>query len=288
MSNSRIFAYGAIGINAVWLLIFALIPALMVLVISFLTLDTVDFFRFDLTLSNYRELFASVNTRVFITSVYYSSGTALGCFVLGYPFAWFLSRSRKKHQSVLLMLLIVPFWTSSLIRTYALVILMKANGLINAVLLGLGLIQEPLSILYSDIAVFTGLIYSLLPFMILPVYGVLEKMDTALIEAARDLGASSFHTFFRVVLPLSMPGILAGVIMVFLPAMGLFYIPDLLGGAKTMMAGNFIRNQFLTAGNWPFGSAASIFLMGIMALMMLVYLFLANKIDKGAAKGVFS
>ncbi len=285
MSDSGMFKYGAIGINVVWLLIFALIPALMVVGMSFLTLDSMDFFQFFFTLSNYRELFASVNTRVFIQSVYYSSGTALGCLVVGYPFAWFLSQSRKKHQSILLMVLIVPFWTSSLIRTYALVILMKANGLINGVLLGLGLIQEPLSILYSDVAVFTGLIYSLLPFMILPVYGVLEKMDTSLVEAAMDLGASNFHTFFRVVLPLSMPGILAGIIMVFLPAMGLFYIPDLLGGAKTMMVGNFIRNQFLAAGNWPFGSAASVFLMGIMALMMLVYLFFANGIDKDGSQG---
>ncbi len=285
MSDSRVFQYGAVGINMIWLLIFALIPACMVVGISFLTLDTIDFFRFELTLSNYRELFASVNTRVFIQSVYYSSGTTLGCLLVGYPFAWFLSQTPKKYQSIFLMLLIVPFWTSSLIRTYALVILMKANGLINAVLMGMGLIQEPLSILYSDAAVFIGLIYSLLPFMILPVYGVLEKMDRELVEAARDLGASSFHTFFRVVLPLSMPGILAGGIMVFLPAMGLFYIPDLLGGAKTMMVGNFIRNQFLTAGNWPFGSAASVFLMGIMALMMVVYLFLANRIGKGNPEG---
>ncbi len=277
MNEPRFIKYGSIAMNMSWLVVFALVPALLVVGMSFLTMDMDRFFRFPLTLVNYRELFASVNAKILMQSLYYSFGTSLGCLILGYPFAWFLSQASKKRQALLLMALIVPFWTSSLIRTYALVILMKANGLINSVLMSLGMIQDPLPILYTDTAVFVGLIYSLLPFMILPIYGVLEKMDRSLIEAAKDLGASDFYTFARVVLPLSLPGIFAGIVMVFLPAMGLFYIPDLLGGSKTMMMGNFIKNQFLTAGNWPFGSAASVFLMVIMALMMLVYFILAQK-----------
>ncbi len=279
MNKPHFIRYGSIWVNMGWLMVFALVPALLVVGMSFLSMDLDRFFRLPFTLENYRELFVSVNAKILIQSLYYSFGTSLGCLILGYPFAWFLSQASKKRQTILLMALIVPFWTSSLIRTYALVILMKANGLINSVFIALGLIQEPLSILYTDTAVFIGLIYSLLPFMILPIYGVLEKMDRSLIEAAKDLGASDFCTFVRVVLPLSLPGIFAGIVMVFLPAMGLFYIPDLLGGSKTMMMGNFIKNQFLTAGNWPFGSAASVFLMLIMAVMMLVYLPIAGKSD---------
>jgi spermidine/putrescine transport system permease protein len=163
------------------------------------------------------------------------------------------------------------------------VILMKANGLINTVLLAAGLVTEPVSMLYTDFAVYVGLVYSLLPFMILPLYAVLEKLDIRLMEAARDLGADSIRVFVHVVLPLSLPGIMAGCIMVFLPAMGLFYIPDLLGGAKTMLVGNFIKNQFLTAGNWPFGSAASVFLLLLMVLMLAIYFFISSRFNRSRA-----
>jgi spermidine/putrescine transport system permease protein len=252
----------------------------MVIGISFMTRDTATFFGLPVTLAQYRDLLDPVYAGVLVQSLVYSLNTTLLCLGISYPFAWLLSRSPGHRRPLLLMLVIIPFWTSSLIRTYALVILMKANGIINSLLMTAGIVSEPVSLLYTDFAVYVGLVYSLLPFMVLPLYAVMEKMDIRLVEAARDLGASGFQVFFRVVLPLSLPGVMAGCIMVFLPAMGLFYVPDLLGGAKTMLMGNFIKNQFLTAMNWPFGSAASVFLLLIMGLMLVIYFVLSRRFNR--------
>jgi len=279
MNETKLFKRTAISVNMLWIFVFVLVPNLMVVAISLVERDTVSFFRWVPTLANYRGLFDPIITKVFINSLEYSTVTTVLTLVIGYPFAWFLSRVSAHRRSLLLMMVIVPFWTSSLIRTYALVILMKANGVINSTLIALGLVKGPVSILYTDIAVYVGLVYSLLPFMILPLYAVLEKLDYGLIEAAHDLGASNFQTFTGVVLPLSLPGVMAGCIMVFLPSMGLFYIPDLLGGAKSMLVGNFIKNQFLTAGNWPFGSAASVFLIVIMFIMIGVYMVVMKRLN---------
>ncbi|MCF8126544.1 MAG: spermidine/putrescine ABC transporter permease PotB [Desulfotignum sp.] len=283
MNEKQRFKFFAVSLNLGWLAVFVLVPGLMVVVISFLTRDISSFFTWPPTLAHYRELVDPVYARVLGNSLVYSLNTTLLCLGIGYPFAWFLSRAPQKMRPLLLMMVIIPFWTSSLIRTYALVILMKANGLINAALAAAGLVSDPVSMLYTDFAVYVGLIYSLLPFMILPLYAVLEKMDIHLMEAARDLGAGRFQVFLHVVLPLSLPGIMAGCIMVFLPAMGLFYVPDLLGGAKTMLVGNFIKNQFLTAVNWPFGSAASVFLLLLMVLMLGIYFFVSNRFDRSQA-----
>ncbi len=280
MNETRLFKRTAIGVNMLWIFLFVLVPNLMVVAVSLVERDPVSFFRWVPTFSNYRSLFDPVTARVFVNSLEYSTVTTVLTLALGYPFAWFLVRVSAHRRSFLLMMVMVPFWTSSLIRTYALVILMKANGLINSMLIALGLVEGPVSILYTDIAVYVGLVYSLLPFMILPLYAVLEKLDHGLIEAARDLGANTFQTFTGVVLPLSLPGVMAGCIMVFLPAMGLFYIPDLLGGAKSMLVGNFIKNQFLTAGNWPFGSAASVFLIVAMIIMIAIYLLVMKHFNR--------
>jgi spermidine/putrescine transport system permease protein len=281
MNERQGFKFFAIFLNMAWFAAFVLVPGLMVVVISFLTRDTGSFFAAPFTISHYRELLDPVYARVLGNSVIYSLNTTLLCLCISYPFAWVLSRAPRHRRPLLLMMVIIPFWTSSLIRTYALVILMKANGIINTFLMTAGIISEPISMLYTDFAVYVGLVYSLVPFMILPLYAVLEKMDTRLMEAARDLGANGFQVFQHVVLPLSLPGVMAGCIMVFLPAMGLFYIPDLLGGAKTMLMGNFIKNQFLTAMNWPFGSAASVFLLLIMVLMLGIYFLVSSRFDRG-------
>ena len=283
MNERQGFKFFAVFLNMAWFAVFVLVPGLMVVVISFLTRDTGTFFTTPFTLSHYRELMDPVYARVLGNSLIYSLNTTLLCLFISYPFAWLLSRAPRHRRPLLLMMVIIPFWTSSLIRTYALVILMKANGIINSVLLAAGIISKPIPMLYTDFAVYVGLVYSLLPFMILPLYAVLEKMDTRLMEAARDLGATGFQVFCHVVLPLSLPGIMAGCIMVFLPAMGLFYIPDLLGGAKTMLMGNFIKNQFLTTVNWPFGSAASVFLLLLMILMLGIYFFLSNRFNRNQA-----
>ncbi|MCZ6914823.1 MAG: ABC transporter permease subunit, partial [Rickettsia endosymbiont of Ixodes persulcatus] len=193
------------------------------------------------------------------------------CLCLGYPFAYILARLKSKYKSLLLFLVIIPFWTSSLIRTYAIISILKAKGLLNTILLSLGIIHQPLSILYTGTAVMIGLVYSLLPFMILPLYANIEKLDIQFIDAARDLGANTVIIFMRVILPLTLPGIVGGIILVFLPAMSMFYIPDILGGAKSLLVGNLIQNEFLSAHNWPLGSAVSMVLTLSMGLLLLVY-----------------
>ena len=282
INDSKGFRSTAIGLNIVWIVLFVLIPSLLVVVTSILERDPVHFVKRGFTLFHYRELMDPVNFKIFLNSLEYATFTTLITLGIGYPFAWFLTQTPKGMRSLLLSLMIIPFWTSSLIRIYALVTLTKANGVINSLLLGAGLIQEPLQILYTDFAVYLGLVYSLLPFMVLPLYAVLEKLDTRLLEAAQDLGASRLQTFTRIIFPLSLPGVAAGCIMVFLPAMGLFYIPDLLGGGKSILVGNFIKNQFLTTGNWPFGSAASVFLLAVMMLMMGGYLLIMKRFGTGA------
>ncbi len=280
MNERQGFKLIAVILNMAWFMVFVLVPGLMVIGVSFMTRSTDTFFGLPVTLSQYRELLHPVYAGVLGQSLIYSLNTTLLCLLISYPFAWVLARSPGHRRPLLLMLVIIPFWTSSLIRTYALVILMKANGIVNTLLMKTGIVSEPVGLLYTDFAVYVGLVYSLLPFMVLPLYAVMEKLDIRLMEAARDLGASGSQVFFRVVLPLSLPGVTAGCIMVFLPAMGLFYVPDLLGGAKTMLMGNFIKNQFLTAMNWPFGSAASVFLLLIMGLMLAIYFVLSRRFNR--------
>ena len=283
MGESNLLKQTSIGLNMAWIFGFVLLPSLLVVAASFMERDPVHFVKQAFTLFHYRELMDPVNLKIFWNSLSYSSVTTLITLIIGYPFAWYLTRFGKSKRALLLMLVIIPFWTSSLIRVYALMTLMKANGVINFMLIKIGLIDRPIQILYTDFAIYTGLVYSLLPFMVLPLYTVLEKMDMRLLEAARDLGAKNLQIFWRVILPLSLPGIAAGCIMVFLPAMGLFFIPDLLGGGKSLLVGNFIKNQFLTAGNWPFGSAASVMLLALMMALMGVYLMVMNRFNQSGS-----
>lgn len=265
------FKHLAIGLVSAWILVFILVPNLMVGTVSLLERSAHDIVRFKFTPDHYNAIFDPVYAKIFLRSFVYAGVTTLICLVTGFPFAYIMARTRPGTQKLLLLLVIIPFWTSSLIRTYALIIILKANGIINTILKSAGLIEHPLELLYTDLAVYIGLVYTLLPFMILPLYAAFEKMDRSLVEAAYDLGARPVQVFWRVILPLSLPGVIAGGIMVFLPAMGLFYVPDLLGGAKTMLLGNLIKNQFLVAGNWPFGSAASVCLTLVMLGLILVY-----------------
>ena len=283
MGESNLLKQTSIGLNMAWIFGFVLLPSLLVVAASFMERDPVHFVKQAFTLFHYRELMDPVNLKIFWNSLSYSSVTTLITLIIGYPFAWYLTRFGKSKRALLLMLVIIPFWTSSLIRVYALMTLMKANGVINFMLIKIGLIDRPIQILYTDFAIYTGLVYSLLPFMVLPLYTVLEKMDMRLLEAARDLGAKNLQIFWRVILPLSLPGIAAGCIMVFLPAMGLFFIPDLLGGGKSLLVGNFIKNQFLTAGNWPFGSAASVMLLALMMALMGIYLMVMNRFNQSGS-----
>lgn len=261
----------SLGLIWFWLSIFSLVPIILTLATSLLSPDISKIVCLKFTLTNYGALFNRDYFRVFIQSLYLASSCTLVCLILGYPFAFIIARSRAKYRPLLLLLMIIPFWISSLIRTYAIMAILKAHGLLNMLLLGLGIIHQPLQILYGYSAVLIGSVYDLLPFMILPLYANLEKLDDSYIEAARDLGANKITTFIKVIIPLSLPGIIAGSILVFLPAMTLFFIPVLLGGAKNMLLGNLIENQFLTANNWPVGSALSIVISLVMGIFILVY-----------------
>jgi spermidine/putrescine transport system permease protein len=274
MKTSHRFQTFSITTIWIWLAIFALVPNLLVLVTSLLAqAGDADFVRLQLTFDNYYQLISTVYLKIFIHSFYLAGEVTFLCLLFGYPFAYILARLTTRYKNFLLLLVIIPFWTSSLIRTYAIVVLLKAHGIINTVLINLGLIEKPLQLLYTNAAVLVGLVYTLLPFMILPLFANIEKLDPRLLDAARDLGASQFRIFRKITLPLTWPGIIAGVMLVFLPAMSLFYVPDILGGAKSMLLGNLIENQFLAARNWPLGSAVSVFLTLFMGLLLLIYWF---------------
>lgn len=255
----------------VWLGIFVLIPSFLLFATTLLEQGDSELVRLQPTLRNYVRLFDLNYVRVFLRSGLLAGTCTLGCLILGYPFSYLLARMPDRYKGVLLLLVIIPFWTSSLIRSYAIVAILKTHGILNSFLIWLGIIKVPFQILYTHTATLIGLIYTLLPLMILPLYASIEKLDLRLIDAARDLGARKYQVFFKVLLPLTLPGILAGCILVLLPAMTLFYIPDLLGGAKTILIGNIIQNQFLAARDWPMGATVSVALTLLMGLALFIY-----------------
>lgn len=254
-----------------WLVLFVLIPNLMIIGTSFLTRDEANLIELTFTLDNYTRLLDSLYAKVLMHSFYMAIVATLLCLVIGYPFAYIVAKMPAKWRPIMLFLVIVPFWTNSLIRTYGLKIVLGTQGILNQALLGLDIIDKPLRIMYTETAVMIGLVYILLPFMILPLYSAIEKLDGTYIEAARDLGANKLQTLLKVVLPLTMPGIIGGCLLVLLPALGMFYIADLLGGAKNLLIGNVIKSQVLNARDWPFGAATSIALTLAMAVMLYAY-----------------
>jgi spermidine/putrescine transport system permease protein len=271
MKMPNLFKRITIAATGMWLTVFALIPFVLICAVSFMTRSETALVVPKLSFDGYGDILAPAFLRIFWDSMLLAGTTALVCLIAGYPFAYMLARWGARGKNMLLMLVIIPFWTNSLIRSYALVFILKTNGLLNQVLMASGLIDHPIRMLYSDTAVLIGLVYTLMPFMILPIYASVEKLDPRLIEAAQDLGAGKIRTFLHVALPLTMPGIVAGITLVFLPALGMFYIPDILGGAKSLLIGNFIKNQFMTARNWPAGAAAGILLTLIMIVLIAVY-----------------
>ena len=280
MKKHNLFKNLTIGLTVVWLGVFVFLPTMMILITSFLERDETAFVRLSFSTSSYARLIDPVYLNVFSHSLFMALVATLICLLFGFPFAYLLARTRPGLRHFLLLLVIIPFWTNSLIRTYALRTLLATKGVLNLVLLHLGIIDEPMQLLYTGSAVTMGLIYILFPFMVLPLFAVIEKIDASLFEAANDLGASRLQTFIRITIPLTLPGIIAGSLMVFLPALGMFYVSDLLGGAKDLLVGNFIKNQFLDARDWPFGAAASVAMMIIMALMMAAYFVSIRKIGK--------
>ncbi|ELV8746464.1 spermidine/putrescine ABC transporter permease PotB [Vibrio vulnificus] len=254
-----------------WLVLFVLIPNLMIIGTSFLTRDEANLIEMTFTLDNYARLLDPLYVKVLLHSFYMAIVSTLICLVVGYPFAYIVAKMPHKWRPFMLFLVIVPFWTNSLIRTYGLKIVLGTQGILNKALLSIGLIDTPMRIMFTETAVMIGLVYILLPFMILPLYSAIEKLDDTYIEAAKDLGANKFQTLTKVILPLTMPGIIGGCLLVLLPALGMFYISDLLGGAKNLLIGNVIKSQVLNARDWPFGAATSIALTIAMAIMLYAY-----------------
>ncbi|MFZ2321714.1 MAG: ABC transporter permease [Pseudomonas sp.] len=209
--------------------------------------------------------------QIFQRSLLLSLLTTAGCLLIGFPTALYLALQSERKRNLLLFLVTVPFWTNLLVRTYAWILLLRNGGLVDAGLQGVGLTEQPLGLLYTDTAVIIGLLYCFLPFMVLPIYTSLEKLDWRLVEAAFDLGANRFQALKRIIIPLAMPGIIAGVMLVFIPSLGNYIIPELLGGGKSLMIGNLIQLQFGSSHNWPFGAALAFALLSLVLLAMLSY-----------------
>jgi spermidine/putrescine transport system permease protein len=217
---------------------------------------------------NYKRVFDAIYGEILWRSFWLAGVSTLFCLILGFPLALYIARAGNR-RTLLLNLVMLPFWTSFLIRTYAWMFLLRDTGLINTVLESLHFTRQPLPLLFNDGAVILGLVYGYLPFMVLPLYATLEKLDPAVLDAAQDLGAKPWTMLWRVIVPLSRSGLLAGSLLVFIPCMGAYLTPDLLGGGKTVMVGNLVQNQFTTARDWPFGSAISLLLMAVVLLLLL-------------------
>jgi len=275
---------GALGLllpTILWLVIFFVVPTFFILIVSFATRGEIGDVVYTFTLGNYKRLINLMYFQIFYKSMLISLATTLLCLFLGYPFASFAAKASSRFRPLLMLLIILPFWTNSLIRTYAWIILLRTEGVINSLLLATGIIKFPLQLLYNNGAVMVGMVYMMFPFMVLPLYTSIEKLEYSLIEASLDLGASPVKTFLKIQLPLTLPGILSGCLLVFVPTLGFFFIPDLMGGSKIVLMSNLIKNQFLTARDWPFGSAISVVLMIIMVILIAINFKLGGS-EKGS------
>lgn len=264
----------------VWAVVFTVIPLLIIVVYSFAKRDAFGNIVYEFTLENYKNFFTPIYLNVLWRSIKLSFYSTVICLIIGYPMAFIIARAKGMKQNLMVLLFIVPLWTNFLLRTYAWMGLLREQGIINEVLMKLGIISEPLHLLYTNSAVILGMVYNFLPFMVLPIYSVLVKMDKNLIEAARDLGANEVRVFRSVIFPLSFPGVATGIVMVFMPAVSTFVISDLLGGGQTILLGNLIQNQFIAARNWQFGSAVSVLMM-IMLIVSMTYFAKHSSKDGG-------
>jgi spermidine/putrescine transport system permease protein len=265
-----------------WVGIFVVAPAALLLVYSFCDRDELGRVVFDFSTASYARVLDPIYVGIFARSLGYAAATTVLCLVIGFPVAWWIARTPAPARGRWLLLVMVPFWTSFLVRTYAWIMILKQEGLLNAVLRSLAPGTPPLELLYTPTAVMIGLVYAYLPFMILPIYGSAEKLDGSLLEAAHDLGAGPLRVFSSVIIPLTLPGIAAGALLVFVPSIAMFAITDLMGGAKVPLLGNVIQNQFLQARDWPFGAALGVALLGLFLVSQLVLRALR---PRGALRG---
>ena len=286
--GTKIRSHAALIPATVVIGIFMIVPILIILVYSFLAPGDYGGVKPEFSADAYQRLlfqrdlfdqmvFDPAYLKIAFRSVWVAVVSVVGCLVLGFPVAYYIACQSEERRNIYLLLITIPFWTNLLIRTYCWILVLRDTGLINGGLMRLGLIDQPLTLLYTEGAIALGLIYTYVPFMVLPIYAALERLDRRLIEAARDLYSSRWVALRHVVIPLAMPGIIAGSILVFIPALGAFIAPDLLGGGKNLMLGSLVQLQFSSARNWPFGSALA---MVIMAMVLMCLFFYARSAKK--------
>lgn len=264
----------------IYALLLIALPLLYIFFLSFMRPDNYGGYLYEFNLENYGEVLDSTYLSILGKSVAIGLATTAICLIISYPFAIFLRGFPEKKRNFIMKLVMVPFLTNSLIRTYGLITLLRKNGVINSALLATGLISSPLSLMYNDLGILIGMVYTLMPFMLLPVCSAVAKVDQNYLDAAADLGAGKVQKFFRVYLPLTLQGAFNGSLMVFIPAIGYFFIADILGGGKAMIIGNLIKNQFLTARNWPLGAAFSILLLVLTFLLVKLYRKIGGNLDE--------
>ncbi|GHU67233.1 spermidine/putrescine ABC transporter permease [Clostridia bacterium] len=262
---------------AAWMILFTALPLIYIIVISFYQRNETWGISNILTLENYKRLFDPIYIKVFADSIGLAVQATILSLLVGYPFAYAMAKAKPKRRAALMLLVIIPFWTSSLMRIYGWMIMLQANGPINTLLLNLGIVARPAKLLFTHGAVLLGMVYTLLPFMILPCHTSIERLDARVTDAARDLGASPARAFITVTLPLTVPGILSGCMLVFVPTMGLYYVYDLLGGGKGAILGRVIHDQMMSARNPPFGAALSVALILLTGLVVALQRRLGGK-----------
>ncbi|WP_299892481.1 ABC transporter permease [uncultured Ruegeria sp.] len=262
--------------------VFMIVPILIILIYSFLAPGDYGGVKPEFSTDAYQRLlfqndlfdqlvFDPAYLKITFRSLWIATVAVTGCLIVGFPVAYYIAGQPEERRNVFLLLITIPFWTNLLIRTYCWILVLRDTGLINSALMALGVIDAPLTLLYTEGAIALGLIYTYIPFMVLPIYAALERLDLRLIEAARDLYSSRWGALWFIVVPLSMPGIIAGSILVFIPALGAFIAPDLLGGGKNLMLGSLVQLQFSAARNWPFGSALAMVIMAMVLLCLMLY-----------------
>ena len=267
----------------VWIGILVGIPLIFVVVLSFSSRDNLGNIIFQFSLANYKKMVDPIYLQVFFDSFILAALTAIITLLIGYPVAYFTATLKPKHRSFAIILIMLPFWISSLLRTYGWIILLGNTGIINNVLLKLNIITQPIPMMYKFSTILIGTAYMLVPFMIISIYNSVDKLDKSLLEASYDLGASKAKTFFNVTLPLTIPGIAGGCTLVFIPSLGLFFVSDLLGGGKNIFLGNIINTQITKSRNKPFAAALSIG----MIFVVLIILFIYSRVSKNSKEELF-
>lgn len=261
------------------LVLLVAIPLIYVVVMSFCSIDQYYNVQMQFTLDNYKRLVSANYLKIYAQSIMIAFVTTLLCILIGYPFSYIIARTHSKRKKLFYMLVIIPFWTNSLIRIYGWRTFLGTNGWLNTALQFLHLTKEPLDLLYKQGTTVLGMVYCLIPFMILPLYTAIEKLDGSLLEASADLGAKSAVTFVKVILPLTSSGIFSGSIMVFIPCLGYFFVSDILGGGNSDVIGNLIERQFQSGNNWPLGAALSIILIVITLVLVKLYQRMGGDMD---------